>query len=204
MPHAHEANADVAEQSDACAHKHENHAHDHAGGDCCGASAHAPAQLEAQLLPSEALGGDVRTAIRIMQMDCPTEEALIRTKFSRMPDVRGIEFNLMQRVLTVVHAPDALDSILAALRSLDFTPEIARPDSQSSQQAAKPPTQPVAPRQPRPWWPLAFAGVAAGASEAAGWLGAPVWMAAGLAIIAIASCGLTTYRKAGSPFATET
>ncbi|WOD18037.1 heavy metal translocating P-type ATPase [Paraburkholderia kirstenboschensis] len=195
MPHAHEANADRAEQPDACAHKHQNHAHDHAGGGCCGASAHAPAQLEAQLLPSEALGGDVRTAIRIMQMDCPTEEALIRKKFSRMPDVRGMEFNLMQRVLTVVHAPGALDSILAALRSLDFTPEIARPDSQSSQQAAKPPTQPVAPRQPRPWWPLAFAGVAAAASEAAGWLGAPVWMAAGLAIIAIASCGLTTYRK---------
>jgi Cd2+/Zn2+-exporting ATPase len=195
MPHAHEANADRAEQPDACAHKHENHAHDHAGGDCCGASAHASAQLEAQLLPSEALGGDVRTAIRIMQMDCPTEEALIRKKFSRMPDVRGIEFNLIQRVLTVAHAPDALDSILAALRSLDFTPEIARSDSQSSQLAAKQPTQPGAPRQPRPWWPLAFAGVAAGVSEAAGWLGAPVWMPAGLAIIAIASCGLTTYRK---------
>ncbi|XUW90200.1 heavy metal translocating P-type ATPase [Burkholderia sp. M6-3] len=130
-----------------------------------------------------------------MQMDCPTEEALIRKKFSRMPDVRSMEFNLMQRVLTVVHAHGALDSILAALRSLDFTPEIAGPDSPSSQQDAKQRSQPVAPRQLRPWWPLAFAGVAAAASEAAGWLGAPAWMAASLAIIAIASCGLTTYRK---------
>ncbi|MBT2791716.1 heavy metal translocating P-type ATPase [Paraburkholderia strydomiana] len=145
--------------------------------------------------PSEAIGDDVRTAIRIMQMDCPTEEVLIRNKFSRMPDVRSMEFNLMQRVLTVVHAHDALDSILAALRSLDFTPEIAGPDSPSSRQGAKQLTQPVAPRQPKPWWPLAFAGVAAAASEAAGWLGAPAWMAASLAIIAIASCGLTTYRK---------
>ena len=67
----------------------------------------------------------MRTAIRIMQMDCPTEEALIRKKFSRMPHVRSMDFNLMQRVLTVVHAPEALDSILAALRSLDFTPELA-------------------------------------------------------------------------------
>ena len=70
----------------------------------------------------------MRTAIRIMQMDCPTEEALIRKKFSRMPHVRSMDFNLMQRVLTVVHAPDALDSILAALRSLDFTPELADAD----------------------------------------------------------------------------
>ncbi|MGN8106754.1 heavy metal translocating P-type ATPase [Paraburkholderia sp. 22098] len=195
MPHAHEANAATATQRDACAHNHEKHRHDHADGGCCGASAHAPAQLEAQLRPSEAIGDDVRTAIRIMQMDCPTEEALIRKKFSRMPDVRSMEFNLMQRVLTVVHAHGALDSILTALRSLDFTPEIAGPDSRSSQQGAEQRTQPVAPRQPKPWWPLAFAGVAAAASEAAGWLGAPAWMAASLAIIAIASCGLTTYRK---------
>nr|WP_251031464.1 heavy metal translocating P-type ATPase [Paraburkholderia strydomiana] len=195
MPHAHEAHAETATQYDACTHNHEKHRHDHAGGGCCGASAHAPAQVEAQLRPSEAIGDDVRTAIRIMQMDCPTEEVLIRNKFSRMPDVRSMEFNLMQRVLTVVHAHDALDSILAALRSLDFTPEIAGPDSPSSRQGAKQLTQPVAPRQPKPWWPLAFAGVAAAASEAAGWLGAPAWMAASLAIIAIASCGLTTYRK---------
>ncbi|PZR38916.1 MAG: hypothetical protein DI523_37605, partial [Paraburkholderia fungorum] len=60
-----------------------------------------------------------------MQMDCPTEEALIRKKFSRMPQVRSMDFNLMQRVLTVVHAPDALETILAAIRSLDFTPELA-------------------------------------------------------------------------------
>jgi Cd2+/Zn2+-exporting ATPase len=35
-----------------------------------------------------------------------------------------MEFNLMQRVLTVVHAPDALDAVLEAVRSLDrvYTP----------------------------------------------------------------------------------
>ncbi|WP_429250568.1 heavy metal translocating P-type ATPase [Paraburkholderia sp. GAS333] len=130
----------------------------------------------------------MRTAIRIMQMDCPTEEALIRKKFSRMPQVRSMDFNLMQRVLTVVHAPDALDTILAALRSLDFTPELA--DAGQDGQSAAIPQAPV-----KPWWPLALAGVAAAASEAAGWLGAPAWVSALLAILAIASCGLTTYRK---------
>nr|WP_244864171.1 heavy metal translocating P-type ATPase [Paraburkholderia aspalathi] len=122
-----------------------------------------------------------------MQMDCPTEEALIRKKFSRMPSVRSMDFNLMQRVLTVVHAPDALETILAAIRSLDFTPELAD---------ANPDTAAAAPRAPsKPWWPLALAGIAAVGSEAAGWLGAPVWLAAGLALLAIASCGLTTYKK---------
>ncbi|WP_121316197.1 heavy metal translocating P-type ATPase [Paraburkholderia sp. RAU2J] len=130
----------------------------------------------------------MRTAIRIMQMDCPTEEALIRKKFSRMAHVRSMDFNLMQRVLTVVHAPHALDAILAALHSLDFTPELASTASGTAPSA-------VSPAPPRPWWPLALAGAAAAGSEAAGWLGAPVWLAAGLALLAIVSCGLTTYRK---------
>jgi Cd2+/Zn2+-exporting ATPase len=73
------------------------------------------------------IGDNVRTSIRIMQMDCPTEEALIRKKLGRMPYVRSLDFNLMQRVLTVVHAPDALGSILASLRSLDFDPQLADP-----------------------------------------------------------------------------
>nr|WP_260854117.1 heavy metal translocating P-type ATPase [Paraburkholderia sp. BCC1886] len=117
-------------------------------------------------------------------MDCPTEEALIRKAFSRMPAVRSMEFNLMQRVLTVVHAPDALDAVLAALRSLDFTPEVA---------SAGAPTVPETPA--KPWWPVALAGIVAAGSEAASWLGAPGWLSAALALLAIASCGLGTYRK---------
>jgi Cd2+/Zn2+-exporting ATPase len=160
--------------------------HTHAAAACC-----TPATAVSAAIPlprSEAIGDDMRTAIRIMQMDCPTEEALIRKKFSRMVDVRSMDFNLMQRVLTVVHAPHALDAILAALRSLDFTPELAD---------AAPDTAPsgVSPTPPRPWWPLALAGAAAAGSEAAGWLGAPAWLAAALALLAIVSCGLTTYRK---------
>nr|WKF57882.1 Cadmium-transporting ATPase [Paraburkholderia busanensis] len=219
MSHAEHAEADRPEQVKACAHGHEGHAHghehdhdhghehdhghdhdgDHAGHDrhhghshahaeagCCGSP--APLTTPLRLPQSEAVGSDMRTAIRILQMDCPTEEALIRKKFSRMPYVRSLDFNLMQRVLTVVHAPDALESILAALRSLDFTPEVA--DATAGGSAAAAAATPA-----KPWWPLALAGVAAIASEAASWLGAPVWVPAGLALLAIVSCGLTTYRK---------
>ncbi|MGF6998966.1 heavy metal translocating P-type ATPase [Paraburkholderia sp. GAS32] len=199
--HGHEAGAreDAHEHGESCGHDHQahgtDHAHEHADGHghahshaeaaCCG-TAHAAA-APVKLPQSEAVGSDLRTAIRIMQMDCPTEEALIRKKFSRMPSVRSMDFNLMQRVLTVVHAPDALETILAAIRSLDFTPELAdaNPDA----------TAAASPAPSKPWWPLALAGIAAVGSEAASWLGAPVWLAAGLALLAIASCGLTTYKK---------
>jgi Zn2+/Cd2+-exporting ATPase len=178
--HVHEsASAHSHASGDSCGHSH-------AGTDCCATTPVMPSPIK--LPQSVAVGSDVRTAIRIMQMDCPTEEALIRKKFSRMPYVRSMEFNLMQRVLTVVHAPDALDSILAAIRSLDFTPELA--DTASGATSGRAHSAP-----PKPWWPLALAAVAAAASEAASWLGAPVWLAAGLAILAIASCGLTTYKK---------
>ncbi|MEA3084348.1 MAG: Zn2+/Cd2+-exporting ATPase [Paraburkholderia sp.] len=201
--HAQEPDHEHAhEQGESCNYGHHVHAHEsasahsHASGDSCGHShadmdccATTPVMPSPIKLPqSVAVGSDVRTAIRIMQMDCPTEEALIRKKFSRMPYVRSMDFNLMQRVLTVVHAPDALDSILAAIRSLDFTPELA--DAVSGATSTRAPSAP-----PKPWWPLALAGIAAAASEAASWLGAPVWLAAGLAILAIASCGLTTYKK---------
>jgi Zn2+/Cd2+-exporting ATPase len=159
----------------------DSHVHDHIDA-CCSA---APVAL-AKLSGPETIGANVRTSIRIMQMDCPTEEALIRKKLGRMPYVRSLDFNLMQRVLTVVHAPEALGSILASLRSLDFDPQLA--------DATAPLTNPpIAPH--KPWWPLALAGAAAVGSEAVSWLGAPVWLAAGLAIVAVLSCGLTTYKK---------
>ncbi|MBB5400417.1 Cd2+/Zn2+-exporting ATPase [Paraburkholderia sp. JPY162] len=145
-----------------------------------------------RLPASEAVGDDLRTAIRILQMDCPTEEALIRKKLARMPDVRSMDFNLMQRVLTVVHASDALEPVLAALRSLDFTPELASDASAGNASAA---SIAASGAVQKPWWPLILSGVIAATSEAASWLGAPVWVVAGLAVVAIASCGLTTYRK---------
>jgi Cd2+/Zn2+-exporting ATPase len=140
----------------------------------------------ARLAGPETIGTNVRTSIRIMQMDCPTEEALIRKKLGRMPYVLSLDFNLMQRVLTVVHTPQALGSILASLRSLDFEPQLA--DATTPLEGA-----PAAPQ--KPWWPLALAGAAAAGSEAASWLGAPTWLTASLAIVAVLSGGLTTYKK---------
>ena len=187
MPHASHAETHRHEHGESCAHAHpervspHEHVHNHADA-CCSA---APVAL-AKLSGPETIGANVRTSIRIMQMDCPTEEALIRKKLGRMPYVRSLDFNLMQRVLTVVHAPEALGSILASLRSLDFEPQLA----DATAPLTNPPAEPH-----KPWWPLALAGAAAVGSEAVSWLGAPAWLAAVLAIVAVLSCGLATYKK---------
>ncbi|KNA33414.1 ATPase P [Burkholderia pseudomallei] len=188
-PHSH-ANGDHPHDHD---HDHDrdrdrdhDHDHDHGGAACC-----APAPVAFAPLPGarKAAGGRVRSAFRIMQMDCPTEETLIRKKLSAMSEVAALEFNLMQRMLAVEHVPGAEAGIAAAIRSLGMTPEQA--DAGASGRGALP-----APADaPRPWWPLAVAGVAAAASEAATWLQLPVWLAAALALAAVATCGLGTYRK---------
>ena len=83
---------------------------------------HNPSQFEAEALPNVSSHltdtDDIQTPIRILQMDCPTEEGLLRTKLGGMPGVTMLEFNLMQRLLTVTHAPQAIEPILAAVRSL--------------------------------------------------------------------------------------
>ncbi|QTN29406.1 cadmium-translocating P-type ATPase [Rhodoferax sp. AJA081-3] len=157
---------------------------------CCGHDhppvAANPVRVPPEAPPPVAQDGNVQTAIRILQMDCPTEEGLLRKKLGGMAGVAGLEFNLMQRVLTVRHAPLALEPILAAVRSLGFTPEVTSAASTKEAPAAE---------HHKPWWPLALAGVAAAGSEAAHWFGLPTWVAAALALVAVLACGLTTYKK---------
>ncbi|KAF6672793.1 heavy metal translocating P-type ATPase [Pantoea sp. EKM21T] len=151
------------------------------GGSCC-----APVPVTFGELQTQQLTADgVRTSIRIMQMDCPVEEGMIRKKLDGMSAVKELDFNLMQRVLTVVHAPDALEPVLAAIRSLGFEPEL--PDSNGRHVVTE--------EKKKPWWPLALAGVAASAAEAMHWAGMPEWLEAALALAAVAACGLSTYKK---------
>lgn len=147
----------------ACQHSHEHH----------GAS---PASAE------DGLGAGVRTAIHIEQMDCPTEETLIRARLHRMAGVSGMSFNLMQRVLTVSHEPDVLPGVLAAIENLGYSPSVsgARPQAAAA----------------KPWWPLVLGVVAAMVAEAFEWLAlGPFWLPALFAVMAVAVSGLDVYRK---------
>lgn len=60
---------------------------------------------------------------RIMNMDCPMEEALIRKKLASVSGIKNLEFNLVQRVLTVDHELTSTEPIVAALKAIDMTPE---------------------------------------------------------------------------------
>ncbi|EZH81035.1 4-deoxy-4-formamido-L-arabinose-phospho-UDP deformylase [Ectopseudomonas composti] len=166
-----------------CDHSHEQppvhakHDHDHR-------------EHNRQPVPSstdEPLAGAVNTRIRIEQMDCPTEERLIRDALGRLPGVAALQFNLLQRVLTVSHDEGVLAQVLPAISVLGFTPQV---EDESAAQ------QPVAAPAKKPWWPLALAAVLASASEVVHFttLG-PDWLVALLAVAAIGLCGLNTYKK---------
>ena len=129
--------------------------------------------------------GSARTQLRIAQMDCPTEEALIRKKLGGMTEVISLDFNLMLRLLTVVHRANAQPAVEDAIRSLGMEPEPFINES----------TMAIKQEQQKPWWPLALAGLAVVSAELLHWASMPVWMVALLSLVAIAACGLGTYKK---------
>ncbi|WP_076591343.1 heavy metal translocating P-type ATPase [Herminiimonas arsenitoxidans] len=132
------------------------------------------------------LGGH-RTTLLISKMDCPTEEGLIRKKLHNMAGIEELQFNLMQRTLTLTHAPEALALALAALQEIGLGAETQG----SAQDGAQ--------SQPTPnasWLPMAFSGITAVSAEVVHWAnGGNNWMVIALALVAILSGGLDTYKK---------
>ncbi|MDL2207144.1 heavy metal translocating P-type ATPase [Desulfovibrio sp. OttesenSCG-928-M16] len=178
--------------------------HEEPCGDCC-AHNHAPAAPLDLALTGEA--SDTRAIYRIMNMDCPMEEALIRKKLASVPGITNLDFNLMQRVLTVDHELPSTEPIVAALKAIDMTPEPLGLDQAGASN--------VIPEAKIPWVKLAFAGVFAALSEAIElineWGATPFgldigawqmngiliaeWLPLAFAVLAILFGGLTTYRK---------
>lgn len=72
---------------------------------------------------TEKTSTESRSVYHIPAMDCPMEEALIRKRLKSVPGITSLEFDLMQRVLTVEHEPGDSPAIEAALRSIDMIPE---------------------------------------------------------------------------------
>ncbi|MBR8654852.1 cadmium-translocating P-type ATPase [Achromobacter sp. Marseille-Q0513] len=169
-------------------HDHDHdHQHDHAKDSCCAHGAAVPliaATAGASTL--QAGPGQLLARLRIGQMDCPTEETLIRKKLGGLDGVHALDFNLMQRVLTVVHAEGALERITAAIKSLGMTPE---PLAENAPRPPAPAAKPVN------WWAIGGAGLMAALSEFSHFAGWSVYVTAALAVAAILACGLDTYRK---------
>lgn len=136
-------------------------------------------------MQAEPLNDLIHTRFHIAQMDCPTEETLIRQRLGRLASVQGMHFNLVQRVLTVAHQDDQQAHIISAIAELGFTAIV------QTEQSAVP-----AAEQPKPWWPLAVSGVAALSAELAHWFAiGGEWLPAMFAVVAVVGAGLDTYRK---------
>ena len=81
--HSHEQEQEQEQEQDATGTYPVSYDHSSMSGLCCSTAVAAPEKGHAP----RALVGEVSTANRIMQMDCPTEEALIRNKLAGLSKV---------------------------------------------------------------------------------------------------------------------
>jgi Cd2+/Zn2+-exporting ATPase len=136
---------------------------------------------------SEPVAGAQFSRFRIEAMDCPTEQTLIQNKLGKMPGVQKLEFNLINRLLGVWHELPSPAVISDAIGTLGMQADLVE---EGGDTAAAP--APVA----KHWWPLALSGVAAVAAEVIHFAQlAPNWVVALVALVAILSGGLSTYKK---------
>lgn len=148
---------------------------------------------------SRAVTGSAQVLFLIQKMDCPTEEKLIRSQLEGMPGIDGLQFNLIQRELTVQHRLPSIDPITAKLKALDMDPAVKA----DSLQAAKPPDdehgEPSADYSiPRHKWALmGIAGLAAIGSEVVAWTSdqEQSWPVIALALLAIVTGGPDTLKR---------
>lgn len=182
MPSSGKHSHDHADKHDHTHNHTHRHDHDDPKGTCSAANTptHHRSTLQAGL-------GEQLTKLRISQMDCPTEETLIRIKLGKLTEVKNIDFNLMQRVLTVVHTTGTLETIIAAIQSLGMSSEVLSADEPEHTAAKSPPS--------RRGYLLAMGGLFAVFAEAAHFASLPIAISAILAIAAILTCGLGTYHK---------
>ena len=129
------------------------------------------------------------TKLSIAKMDCPTEETLIRNKLGTVAGVADLDFNLMQRTLSVRHANQVLPDVLVALQALGFEAQVLDTAEAASPSASLMTT-------PTNWWPLGISLVTASAAEAVYWLhNGNHWSVVVLALVAVFTGGLSTYKK---------
>src|SRR5574337_1234004 len=151
----------------------------------------------------------------ITNMDCPTEEALIRKRLGKVPGVERLAFDLFARRLTVNHTLGDEQPIVGALREIGMEPAPARGpgaagharghdhghDGHDGHDHHHDRDRDHADGEPgvawRTWALMTVAGLAALAAEALAWSGAsghsPAVIA--LAVLAMLAAGLPTLRK---------
>lgn len=177
--HAHPVARDTAHHAHDDGHDH-SHDHDH------GHAHEAAAPVDA----SARAAATGRTTVRIEQMDCPTEERMIRAKLGSADGVVALDFNLLERHLTIHHTVDDVTPFLEALRAIGMDGEVLE---QHDRAVAAPAERTGISRRT---WLLGAGGVAAFGAEAIAWsLGDHALPVLALALTSIALAGGPTLRK---------
>lgn len=157
------------------------------------------------------------TRFYIGKMDCATEEQIINNRLGRMKEVDQLDFDLMNRVLTVKHRLDDERALMDALNSIGMGPELLKPgqtlpehndeDGQDhsghdhaghdhgpakAKRAERGPAVPVKER-----WLMGASGVFAAGAEVYAWSSGQEksWPVIALAIASMALGGRETLRK---------
>lgn len=140
------------------------------------------ANITQQLQPGITRGR--QDILHIENMDCPTEELLIRNKLKGFPGVTGLDFNLLQRTLTISHTLPSLDSVEVALKAIGM--QVGAVETQTE----------LLKEEKTNWWPLIVSGLAALSAEIVELTSAGHhWLSLLLALVAILTGGLKTYKK---------
>ena len=172
-------------------HVHAEHDHDHgpadgeAVDDCCSSGA-----CDTPAAPTASMAADGGLLLRVPAMDCPTEEAQIRSALESVPGVRRLRFDLAARVLSVDAPSEAWQPVTEAIHAAGFKTETL---------SAPPPAIDSVRAQRSELIKLVAALVVAVGAEGGHFFApeAMAWKLGGMAIaaLAIAMAGLAVFRK---------
>lgn len=175
---------------------HAGHTHDHDHGHDP-INKHDVHAINVPFASAGALAGSAEAVFLIQKMDCPTEEKLIRDRFKNMAGIVGMQFNLIQRELTVQHHLDSVATIISSLKALDLDPAL-KSDTLTGITGLSAELGDGAFKIARSKWLLiGISGIAAVGSEVVAWTSGneTSWLVISLALLAIFTGGLDTLKK---------
>jgi len=135
--------------------------------------------------------GAVSVVYKIANMDCPTEETLIRQKLTSVEGLTQLKFNLLERKLTVEHRLTDEKPIQQALQEIGMQAELVDTATQAQQHPSTSPTS------SKSWWLIGLGVASAIAAEVIAWVSGneSSWAVIALSLFAILISGVGTYKK---------
>ena len=132
------------------------------------------------------------TRFHVAAMDCATEKDIIANRLGRVPEVNRLDFDILDRIVTVTHAAGAESVIEAALGDIGMAPKRLDDGRSTVRESLAQGTA-----WTRGTWLLIGSGAAAAASEVLAWASGdesnvPV---IALAVLAMLLGGPTTFKK---------